>query len=102
VTFGIAQCGLALLLRDRLARLMQRPLAWGGIALVNLSAMTLFLWHQTAFVAVSSLGLLAGRVPGLLTAPATPLWVAERLIWLPVFAIMLASLWAAFRRVERG
>ena len=46
-----------------------------AIALVNLSAMTLFLWHQTAFVTVSSVGLLAGRVPGL---------------------------WLAFRRVERG
>ena len=102
VSFGIAQCGLALLLRDRLARLMRRPLAWAGIALVNLSAMTLFLWHQTAFVAVSSLGLLAGRVPGLLTAPTGGLWVAERLVWLPVFAIMLSGLWLAFRRVERG
>ncbi len=102
VTFGIAQCGLALLLRDRLARLMRRPLAWAGIALVNLSAMTLFLWHQTAFVTVSSLGLLAGRVPGLLTAPAGLLWVAERLAWLPVFAITLTGLWLAFRRAERG
>ena len=102
VTFGIAQCGLALLLRDRLARLMRRPLAWAGIALVNLSAMTLFLWHQTAFVTVSSVGLLAGRVPGLLTAPTGSLWVAERLAWLPVFAITLSGLWLAFRRVERG
>jgi hypothetical protein len=50
VTFGIAQCGVALLLRDRLTRWMRRPLAWAAIALVNLSAMTLFLWHQTAFV----------------------------------------------------
>ena len=102
VSFGIAQCGLALLLRDRLARLMRRPLAWAGIALVNLSAMTLFLWHQTAFITVSSIGLLAGRVPGLLTAPAGGLWVAERLAWLPVFAIMLSGLWLAFRRMERG
>jgi len=105
VTFGIAQCGLALLLRDRLARLMRRPLAWAGIAMVNLSAMTLFLWHQTAFVTVSSLGLLAGRdprVPGLLTAPTGALWVAERLAWLPVFAITLSALWLAFRRAERG
>jgi hypothetical protein len=102
VAFGIAQCGLALLLRDRLARLMRRPLAWAGIALVNLSAMTLFLWHQTAFITVSSAGLLAGRVPGLLTAPAGGLWVAERLAWLPVFAIMLSGLWLAFRRMERG
>jgi hypothetical protein len=100
VSFGIAQCGLALLLRDRLARLMRRPLVWAGIALVNLSAMTLFLWHQTAFVTVSSVGLLAGRVPGLLTAPTGALWVAGRLAWLPVFAIMLSGLWLAFRRAE--
>src|SRR5205814_4490619 len=92
VSFGVAQCGLALLVRDRLARLMRRPLAWAGIAMVNLSAMTLFLWHQTAFVAVSSLGLLAGRVPGLLTAPAGVLWVAVRLAWLPLFAITLSGL----------
>jgi hypothetical protein len=102
VAFGVAQCGLALLLRDQLARLMRRPLAWAGIALVNLSAMTLFLWHQTAFVTVSSVGLLAGRVPGLLTAPAGGLWVAERLAWLPVFAIVLSGLWLAFRRMEHG
>ena len=102
VSFGIAQCGLALLLRDRLARLMRRPLAWAPIALVNLSAMTLFLWHQTAFLTVSSLGLLAGRVPGLLTDPTHSLWVAERLAWLPVFAITLSGLWLVFRRVERG
>jgi peptidoglycan/LPS O-acetylase OafA/YrhL len=102
VTFGIAQCGLALLLRDRLTRLMRRPLAWAAIALVNLSAMTLFLWHQTAFVTVSSVALLAGRVPGLLTAPTSPLWIAERLAWLPAFALTLSALRLAFRWAERG
>ena len=101
VTFGIAQCGLALLLRHRLARVMRRPLAWAAVALVNLSAMTLFRWHQTAFVTVSCAGLLFGKVPGLLTTPASGIWVAERLAWLPVFAIVLAGLWLVFRRVER-
>jgi hypothetical protein len=101
VTFGIAQCGLALLLRDRLARAMRRPVAWAAVAMVNLSAMTLFLWHETALVTVSSLGTLIGRVPGLLTAPTGGWWVAERLLWLPVFAIVLSGLWLAFRRVER-
>ena len=56
VTFGIAQVGLALLLRERLARWMRRPLAWAAVAMANLSAMTLFLWHQTAFLTVSSAG----------------------------------------------
>ncbi len=102
VTFGIAQCGLALLLRDRLARCMRRPLAWALVALANLSAMTLFLWHQTAFIAVSSAGLLAGRVPGLLTAPGDAAWVAERICWLPAFAVALCGLWLVFRQLERG
>jgi hypothetical protein len=47
-----------------------------------------------------SLGLLFGRVPGLLSAPTHGIWVAERLAWLPVFATVLAGLWLVFRRVE--
>jgi hypothetical protein len=101
VTFGIAQAGLALLLRPLLARWMRRPIAWAAVATVNLSAMTLFLWHQTAFIAVSMAGRLIGRPAGLLTAPATWSWVLERLAWLPVFAVVLAALWVVFRRAER-
>ncbi len=101
VTFGIAQAGLALLLRPLLARLMRRPGAWAAVATANLSAMTLFLWHQTAFIAVTMAGLVIGRTPGLLTAPDSFAWVVERLAWLPAFAVVLAILWAAFRRAER-
>ena len=85
VTFGIAQVGLALLLRDRLARWMARPVAWAAVATVNLSAMTLFLWHQTAFLTVTMSGLLIGRLPGLHTPPTSLAWVGERLAWLPAF-----------------
>jgi hypothetical protein len=102
VTFGIAQTGLALLLREPLARLMRRPLAWAAIATVNLSAMTLFLWHQTAFLAVTMTALLIGRLPGLHTAPSSAIWIAERLAWLPVFAVALAGLWLVFHRAEHA
>ncbi|MGE5288097.1 MAG: acyltransferase family protein, partial [Micromonosporaceae bacterium] len=102
VTFGLAQCGLALLMRDRLARWMRRPLAWAAVATVNLSAMTLFLWHQTAFIMVASLGALAGLSPGLLTAPTSAAWVAERLAWLPAFAVVLVGLWLMFRGLEHA
>jgi hypothetical protein len=102
VTFGVAQVGLALLLRPLLARWMRRPVAWAAVAMANLSAMTLFLWHQTAFLAVSMGGLLIGRLPGLHTAPVGYLWVAERLAWLPVFAVALAALWFVFRHAERA
>jgi peptidoglycan/LPS O-acetylase OafA/YrhL len=101
VTFGVAQVGLALLLRPWLARLMRRPLAWAAVALVNLSAMTLFLWHQSAFLAVTMAGAMAGRLPGLLTPPSDAVWIAERLAWLPVFAATLAVAWLLFHRFER-
>ncbi|CAL9512866.1 acyltransferase family protein [Streptomyces sp. enrichment culture] len=102
VTFGLAQCGLALLLRERLRRAMRRPAAWAAVALVNLSAMTIFLWHQTALMATTATGLLAGRLPGLHTLPDGLDWVAARLVWLPVFALVLACCWATFRSCEHG
>ena len=102
VTFGVAQVGLALLLREPLARWMRRPLAWAAVATANLSAMTLFLWSQTAFLMVTMVGLLAGRLPGLHTAPTTPVWIAERIAWLPAFAAALAVLWLVFHRFERA
>jgi hypothetical protein len=102
VTFGIAQVGLALLLREPLARWMRRPLAWAAVATANLSAMTLFLWSQTAFLIVTMAGLLVGRLPGLHTAPDSAVWIAERIAWLPAFAAVLAVLWLVFHRFERA
>src|SRR5215469_13715945 len=101
VTFGIAQAGLALLLREPLARWMRRPLAWAAVAVTNLSAMTLFLWHQSAFLAVTTAGLLIGRLPGLHTAPVSGIWIAERLAWLPVFVFDLAAPWLVFPLAQR-
>ncbi|MFE9842465.1 acyltransferase family protein [Streptomyces goshikiensis] len=103
VAFGLAQCGLALLAREPLARAVRRPRAWAKVALVNLSAMTIFLWHQTAMMAVTALGLLAPfDLPGLHTVPDSLGWTAARLLWLPVFAAALAVCWAAFRTYEQG
>ncbi|MER7178899.1 acyltransferase [Streptomyces hyaluromycini] len=102
VTFGLAQCGLALLLRERLRRAMRRPLAWAAVAFVNLSAMTIFLWHQTALMATTATGLLLGHLPGLHTPPDDLTWIAARLLWLPAFALTLAVCWAAFHGYERG
>ncbi|MFK0118788.1 acyltransferase [Streptomyces sp. NPDC090994] len=100
VTFGLAQCGLALLLREPLRRVMRRPVAWAAVATANLSAMTVFLWHQTALMATTATGLFAGRLPGLHTRPDGLDWVAARLAWLPVFALVLAGSWAVFRTWE--
>lgn len=81
---------------------MRRAPGWAAVASANLSAMTLYLWHQTAFLAVSAAGLLAGRPPGLLTAPAGAAWISQRLAWLPVFAVVLAGLWLVFHGIEHA
>ncbi|MCW7984827.1 acyltransferase [Streptomyces platensis subsp. clarensis] len=103
VTFGLAQCGAALLLLGPLRRILRRPAVWAAVALMNLSAMTLFLWHQTAMMAVTAVGLLTGGfLPGLHTLPDGAGWVLARLAWLPVFALALLVCWAAFRTYEHG
>ncbi|MGP3980419.1 acyltransferase family protein [Streptomyces sp. KR80] len=102
VTFGLAQCGLALLLRDRLRRAMHRPLAWAAVALVNLSAMTIFLWHQTSLMATTTTGLPLGHLPGLHTLPDNLTWVAARVAWLPVFALFLTLCRTTFRSLEQS
>lgn len=100
VAFGVAQTGLALLLKDRVAALLRTPLAWAAVVLVNLSAMTVFLWHQSALLLVTTATLGIGPLPGLHTAPDTPAWIPARLCWLPVFALTLWALWALFARFE--
>ncbi|MCX4722721.1 acyltransferase [Streptomyces sp. NBC_01306] len=103
VAFGLAQCGAALLLLGPLRRILVRPAAWAAVALVNLSAMTVFLWHQTAMMAVTAVGMLTGRaLPGLHTVPDGWGWVLARLAWLPVFAAALLVCWAAFHTYEQG
>ncbi|GAA4628577.1 acyltransferase [Actinoallomurus vinaceus] len=100
VAFGLAQVGAALLLRDRLARWMRRPLAWLPVALANLSAMTVFCWHQTAFMLTTVATLPFGTVRGLHDLPGDWTWVPARVAWLPVFAVVLAGCRAIFWRFE--
>ncbi|MFE4305512.1 acyltransferase [Streptomyces sp. NPDC056891] len=108
VTFGIAQCGAAFLLVGPLRRTLSRPAAWAPVALLNLGAMTVFLWHQTAMMAVTVLGLLVagptghGPLTGLHTLPDGYGWVLARLAWLPVFGLALLACVAVFRTYETG
>ncbi|WP_329494856.1 acyltransferase [Kitasatospora herbaricolor] len=99
LALAAVQCGAAVLLRERIGRLLRRPLLWLPVVLVNLSAMTVFCWHQSAMLAVAVPGAAAfGAVPGLTTAPDSPAWVAGRLVLLPLFAAALVGIgWFARR-----
>ncbi|MFC4060153.1 hypothetical protein ACFOWE_17755 [Planomonospora corallina] len=74
------------------------------VALVNLAAMTVFLWHQTVLAAAALAALRSGPVPGLLTPPMDAAWMAQRLAWLPVLAalLLLVRLAGSVRRTAPG
>lgn len=95
-----AQSGAAILLRDRIGRLLRRPLVWAPVVVINLSAMTILCWHQTAMLAAAVPASFAGAVPGLTTGPDTLGWILARLAWMPVFAGLLVLIARYARRFE--
>ncbi|MFJ8146311.1 acyltransferase [Streptomyces sp. NPDC096048] len=92
-----AQSGAAILLRDRLARLLRRPALWAPVVIINLSAMTILCWHQTAMLAAAVPASYIGDIAGLTTAPDTAGWILARLAWMPLFAGLLVAI-AKFAR----
>ncbi|MFE5509158.1 acyltransferase [Streptomyces sp. NPDC056529] len=89
LALAAGQSGAAVLLRDRLGALLRRPALWAPVVVVNLSAMTVLCWHQTAMLAAAVPAAYAGEVPGLVGAPDSAGWILARLAWLPVFAGLL-------------
>lgn len=100
LALGAAQSGAAILLHGRIGRLLRRPLVWAPVVVVNLSAMTILCWHQTAMLAAAVPASFAGAVPGLTTGPDTLGWVLARLAWMPVFAGLLVLIARYARRFE--
>ncbi|ARE72897.1 MULTISPECIES: acyltransferase [unclassified Streptomyces] len=95
-----AQSGAAILLRERLAKLLARPALWAPVVVINLSAMTILCWHQSAMLAAAVPGSFAGELAGLTTAPDGPAWIAARLAWMPVFAVLFVGIARYARRFE--
>ncbi|MFJ9771772.1 acyltransferase [Kitasatospora sp. NPDC101157] len=102
LALAAVQCGAAVLLRERLGRLLsRRPLLWLPVVVVNLSAMTIFCWHQSAMLAVAVPGAAGlGALPGLTTAPDSLGWVAARLALLPLFGAALVAIGWVTRRFD--
>lgn len=100
LALAAAQSGAAVLLRDRIAKLLARPALWAPVVVVNLCAMTVLCWHQTAMLAAAVPGSFAGAVAGLTTAPDSLGWIAARVAWMPVFAVLLVVIARYARRFE--
>ncbi|MFE4717283.1 acyltransferase [Streptomyces sp. NPDC056728] len=89
LALAAAQSGAAMLLRDRIGRLLRRPALWAPVVVINLSAMTILCWHQTALLTAAIPGSFVGAIPGLTTSPDSLGWIAARIAWLPVFTGLL-------------
>ncbi|WP_433352044.1 hypothetical protein ACQP25_03420 [Microtetraspora malaysiensis] len=94
---AVFQLGLLVTVTPAAGRLLRRPTAWKLVVAVNVGALTVFLWHMTAYLVVlwayEGLG-------GTLLAEPTVDWWAQRWLWLLAPSAVLAVLAVLFARVE--
>ncbi|CAA0137397.1 Uncharacterised protein [Mycolicibacterium vanbaalenii] len=94
---AVFQLGLLILVAPAADKLLHRQSWWKPVVAVNAVAMTVFVWHMTAFLAV----LWAyERVGATLPAEPTAAWWSQRWLWLVGPLAVLAALVPVFARVE--
>jgi fucose 4-O-acetylase-like acetyltransferase len=96
---GIGICGLAVALRPVMGRVLARPRVWRAVVLAGSFAMTAFLWHLTALMAVL---LLAGAVGIEQPDVASWAWWLTRPVLFSVLAGVTAVLVGVFVGFDRG
>lgn len=93
------QAGGVVAARAPLARWLARAHVWTVVTLLGRRALTVFLWHQTALVAVVGATFPTGLWPVTTAVDAT--WWATRPLWFLALGGVLAPLVGLFGRVER-
>lgn len=99
VSLALAQTGVVLLLQPQVERWCTRPKVWTGVALVNLHAITLYLWNMVAGVLAALVFFAVGLVDRLV--PPSPEWWMWRPVWFAVCIPILLGLIVLFGRFER-
>ncbi len=95
---AMGQIGVTVLLRPYVVPWLQRRRVFGAVVAVNLSIMTIYLWHQPVFI-----GLARVLLPLGVTQPAPPgaNWWLTRPLWLGAAGSVLALVVLALRRFEQ-
>lgn len=96
---ALAQVGLAVLASTALNRWLRRPRVWTVVVALNLSIMSIYLWHQPAMAVVARL-LAPSSLPH--PGPAGISWWAVRLVWMGAAGLLLAAVVLLVGRFERG
>lgn len=103
VVLGVAQVAAFSVLRPRLRRLADAPIASGLIDWIGHRSMTVYLWHMPVIIAVAAaLVALATRGVIALPEPLTAGWWSTRPLWLLAVCCAVVVVAAVFARFERG
>jgi peptidoglycan/LPS O-acetylase OafA/YrhL len=98
VALTVWQVALVMLARRRVSAWLARRGPWTAVVAVGSMAMTLYLWHITAMVALYGLVV---AVDGPLPAPGSAAWWASRPLWLALLVLALVPLALVLSRFER-
>jgi fucose 4-O-acetylase-like acetyltransferase len=99
IALTLVQVGVVLVAQPALARWLERPRVWGTVLLLNLRALTVYLWHLPVLVAVAALVVPLGLTPDV--AAGTTLWWVTRPLWLLQLAVPLVVALPLLGRLER-
>jgi peptidoglycan/LPS O-acetylase OafA/YrhL len=100
VVLGLMQLGVARTVEPVMRRVLERPKPWTAVIAANGLAMTVYLWHMTALVAMVTMGLFFEN-PLLRIEPMTGAWWATRPLWFGLLTVLVIPLVVAFRRFDR-
>lgn len=98
MALATTQLGLLLLLRPVVDRWSHHPVIWKGVVAVNLTAMSIYLWHMVAGLGASALFWAAGLVEAAPTLSTS--WWLLRPLWYVTCALLLWGLVRVVRGVE--
>jgi fucose 4-O-acetylase-like acetyltransferase len=98
LVYGLMLCGIAFLSSGPSDRWLKHSRAWMAVIAVNSVVLTIFLWHMTAAVIAAVALYPTGIMPQPVIGSGE--WFLLRLPWLLVLMLILATLVAAFGRIE--
>ncbi|ULP36466.1 acyltransferase [Mycolicibacterium rufum] len=94
---AVFQLGLLAVVTPAARRLLRRPAVWKPVVALNAVAMTVFVWHMTAYLVVLWAYERSGHT---LIAEPSAAWWAQRWLWVAAPFAVLVGLVAVFARVE--
>lgn len=99
IVVAILQTALVMIARPWLLRWLDRPRVWASVVAINVSVMTLFLWHLTALILVAAVAL--GPLKVALPLVGSGAWWIHKIGWIAASAALTFVLVAIFARAER-